>query len=430
MLFVALTDFKKAVTKMVLHKNKLIILILFAFVKKSLNLTAASYVHCNTEKVIPIRGTQLIYFSEPGNTRTTCEYVVKSPTDSYISVELYHNLTGSGSVCSGQYLEVSPNGDPHYRSAMKYCGLRAYYNPLKFKTIGNEVRFRVVSNDLKRTVQIKLQAWPITGKNCSCSWNPSMRIANGQSTAATTFVGNAVLKTTSNKFNEAICGATIVSFKYSITAAHCITNARAYGLSKVLLHVGRQNVTADVYADTAFSEQYNIALAITHPRYNPQTKANDIGYIKTTRDIRFSRGVGPACISFPYQTHAIPSGTTLTAIGFGGTEFAIGARIDTKSWILQSVTLTVNQSLASGCNQIQKVCCQGYLRSNGERGDTCQRDSGGGIYAYINNLFYLMALTSEGVDCGMRNSYSINVHVPNYISWIKQVMGSELLCNR
>lgn len=109
----------------------------------------------------------------------------------------------------------------------------------------------------------------------------------------------------SNKFYEAICGATIsklqqelfdslklywtfsVSFKYSITAAHCVINARAYGLSKVLLHVGRQNITADVHADTSFSEQYSISLAVTHPSYNPQTKANDIGYIKTARDIRF-----------------------------------------------------------------------------------------------------------------------------------------------
>ena len=158
---------------MVLDKTFLIILILIAFVKKSLNLTAASYVYCNTEKLIATRGTQLIYFSEPGNTKTNCEYVVKSPTDSYISVELYYNLTRSGNICSAQYVQVSPDGDPLYRSAVKYCGLRDYYNPLKFKTIGNEVRFRVVSNDLKRTVQIKLQAWPITASNCSCSWNPS-----------------------------------------------------------------------------------------------------------------------------------------------------------------------------------------------------------------------------------------------------------------
>lgn len=179
MLFVPLSVFKKLFMKMVLDKNILIILILFTCVKKSLNLTAASYVYCNTEKLMAIRGTQLIYFSEPGNTKSTCEYAVKSPSDSYISVELYYNLTGIPNLCSSQYVQVSADGDPYYRSAVKYCGLRDYYNPLRFKTIGNEVRFKVVSNDLKRTVQIKLQAWPITAKNCSCSWNPSLRVANG-----------------------------------------------------------------------------------------------------------------------------------------------------------------------------------------------------------------------------------------------------------
>lgn len=177
-----LSVFKKVFMKMVLDKKFLFALILLTFVvKKSLNLTAASYVYCNTEKLMEIRGTQLIYFSEPGNTKTACEYVVRSPTDSYISVELYYNLTGSGSSCFTQYVQISPDGDPYYRSAVKYCGLRDYYNPLRFKTIGNEVRFKVMSNDLKRTVQIKMQAWPITAKNCSCSWNPSLRVANGMS---------------------------------------------------------------------------------------------------------------------------------------------------------------------------------------------------------------------------------------------------------
>ncbi|KAL7047344.1 hypothetical protein ACKWTF_002874 [Chironomus riparius] len=415
---------------MVLDKKFLLILILSIFIKKSICQTAADYVYCNTEKSFTVTNKALfIYFSEPGSTKTTCDYVVRSPTDTYISVELYHNLTGTGTSCTTQYAQISPDGDPRYRSAVKYCGLRDYYNPLRFNTIGNEVRFRVVSNDFKRTVQMRLIAYPITASNCTCSWNPSTRIANGQSSASTTFIGNAVLKTMINKFYEAICGATIISYKYSITAAHCVVYAKSFGLANVLLHVGRQNVTADVYADTVYSEQYIISAAVTHPNYNSVSGVNDIGYIKTTRDIRFSKGVGPACISFPYQTFSFPTGTSLTAIGFGGTEFAMGATIDKKSWILQSVRLIVNQTLVTGCNQLQKVCCQGLL-VNGGRGDTCQRDSGGGIYAYINNLYYFVALTSEGLDCGMKNSYSINVHVPSYITWIRQVMGAELLCNK
>ena len=78
-----------------------------------------------------------------------------------------------------------------------------------------------------------------------------------------------------------------VSYKYSITAAHCVNFAKSFGLANVHLHVGRQNVTADVYADTPYSEQYIIETAVTHPSYSSVTGVNDIGYIKTKTDIRF-----------------------------------------------------------------------------------------------------------------------------------------------
>ena len=78
-----------------------------------------------------------------------------------------------------------------------------------------------------------------------------------------------------------------VSYKYSITAAHCVNFAKSFGLANVFLHVGRQNVTADVYADTPYSEQYTIDSAVTHPYYDEVNNLNDIGYIKTTSDIRY-----------------------------------------------------------------------------------------------------------------------------------------------
>lgn len=167
---------------MVDDKKLLLILILSVFVGNCYCQSASDYVYCNTVKSFTTNGQILyIYFAEPGNTATVCEYVVKSKVDTYISVELYHNLAGSGTSCTTQYVEISPDGDPRYRTSVKYCGLRDYYNPLRFNTIGNEIRFRVVSNDLTRTVQVKLQVWPVTATNCSCSWNPSTRIANGKS---------------------------------------------------------------------------------------------------------------------------------------------------------------------------------------------------------------------------------------------------------
>lgn len=62
---------------------------------------------------------------------------------------------------------------------------------------------------------------------------------------------------------------------------------RSIGLSNVQVHVGRQNVTANVYQDTPYSEQYNIADAVTHPYYDEVNGINDIGYVRTTTNVRF-----------------------------------------------------------------------------------------------------------------------------------------------
>lgn len=409
----------------------LLILILSFFVGSAISQTANDYVYCNTLKEFANGQTLLIYFAEPGNTRTTCEYVVRTQPDKYIAVEVFHNLAGSGTSCSTQYVQISPDGDPRYRSSVKYCGLRDANNPLRFNTIGTEVRFKVVSNDLTRTVQIRMRSYPITSSNCSCSWNPTTRIANGQDTAASSFIGNVAFKTTLNRFYQSFCGGTLISYNFALTAAHCVTEINKYGLANVQMHVGRQNVTADTYFDTVYSEQYEIAAVGTHPNYDSANNLNDIGFVRTRIPVRYSRGVGPACITFSYENFAVPSGTTLTAIGFGATDFAMGPSIDTRSWILQNTRLNVNQSLASGCNQKQRICAQGNLNSAGTgRGDTCQRDSGTGVYAYINNLFQFMAITSEGVDCGSFNSYSINVHISHYVPWIRSIVGTQLLCNK
>lgn len=90
----------------------------------------------------------------------------------------------------------------------------------------------------------------------------------------------------------------------------------------------------------------------------------------------FSRGVGPACLPFLYQGFAIGDNTLLTAVGFGTTEFVLNSKGDTKSWILQKVSLYVNQTLASDCKINGTLCAIGAL-SGYTRGDTCTRDSGG-----------------------------------------------------
>lgn len=136
-------------------------------------------VNCNTMTTFPKTGYNIL-INFPANGVYSCEYILKSAVDSYFSVDISSDMTGSGTSCTTQYIQVSPDGDPKYRNSVVYCGYRSPTNALRFNTIGNEIRFYITTDDLKRTARISLRNNPVTPTNCSCSWTSSMRIANGK----------------------------------------------------------------------------------------------------------------------------------------------------------------------------------------------------------------------------------------------------------
>jgi secreted trypsin-like serine protease len=181
---------------------------------------------------------------------------------------------------------------------------------------------------------------------------------------------------------------------------------------KVLIAVGRHNITAPAHKDTIYANTYKVKYCIVHSEYNYETNANDIALVKTDtyikfklellkcfsfhsllNDFIFSRGVGPACLPFAYQDFVIQSGTILTAIGFGNTQFALSASADKSSWILKKVQLKVNNTLGVCKTDATRVCALGtYNNSSKVIGDSCQRDSGSGLYGYMNNRYYIFAI--------------------------------------
>jgi hypothetical protein len=102
------------------------------------------------------------------------------------------------------------------------------------------------------------------------------------------------------------------------------------------------------------------------------------------------RGVSPACVPFSYTGYTLNNNTPLVAVGFGSTEFGLGEDYDQPSWILQKVNLKSNSGLASDCGSTV-ICANGDM-SGYFRGDTCTRDSGGGVYAYMKSRPYIFGV--------------------------------------
>lgn len=134
---------------------------------------------CNTVTTFDKAGyTATIKF--PPTNSLTCEFVLKSSPDTYFTVEMSYSfyIRSDGYCTNDQLIIVSPDGDVNYRNQAVYCGTPA--SPVTFKTVGNELRIYIKTNDVRRTANIKIQNWAVTTSNCDCSWTYVKNIANGE----------------------------------------------------------------------------------------------------------------------------------------------------------------------------------------------------------------------------------------------------------
>uniref|UniRef100_A0A182PMF6 Peptidase S1 domain-containing protein n=1 Tax=Anopheles epiroticus TaxID=199890 RepID=A0A182PMF6_9DIPT len=111
-----------------------------------------------------------------------------------------------------------------------------------------------------------------------------------------------------------LCGGSLVSDRFILTAGHCLASAN-FGPATI---VRLGELSLDSSTDEAFPEDYDIAERIPHPEYKQSSHYNDIALIKLNRKVIFSPYIRPICLplqaSYP-QKRAIATGWG--AIGFG-----------------------------------------------------------------------------------------------------------------
>lgn len=161
--------------------------------------------------------------------------------------------------------------------------------------------------------------------------------------------------------------------------------------------------------DSPYTRTYDIGGILNHEQFVPETKQNDIALLRTTTDMEWSNGVGPACLPFNYDPTTVP-GTKVDVAGWGTLSFG-----GTQPHKLQKVTLDVVQNgvCSSKVSNLYptQLCTYTYGK------DTCQYDSGGGDF-FRQNRMYLVGITSYGFGCAM-NLPSVSTRVSSYLQWIQ-----------
>uniref|UniRef100_F6WT44 Cationic trypsin-like n=1 Tax=Ciona intestinalis TaxID=7719 RepID=F6WT44_CIOIN len=203
------------------------------------------------------------------------------------------------------------------------------------------------------------------------------------------------------RFGSLMCGGSILSANWAMSAAHC--NAAAASLT----------VTAGDYSlsnNDGTEQASSVVRTVPHPQYNSNTMENDIMLLQLSSSISQNSHVTFATLPAAFNDPAV--GTVCKVSGWGNTQI-VGSNYPDKPYSVQ-VPIISNSDCnnAYGGGIYDGMMCLGLLGTGGK--DSCQGDSGGPVVC--NGAVH--GVVSWGIGCAYPDYPGVYTRVSHYISFI------------
>uniref|UniRef100_A0A671RXS1 Suppressor of tumorigenicity 14 protein homolog n=1 Tax=Sinocyclocheilus anshuiensis TaxID=1608454 RepID=A0A671RXS1_9TELE len=214
-----------------------------------------------------------------------------------------------------------------------------------------------------------------------------------------------------------VCGASVISNRWLVTAAHCVQDNEKFNYSQPdqwEVYLGLLN-----QGETSKSTLKHVKRIISHPLYDHLSYDNDIALMELDSPVTLSQNIWPVCL--PEATHDFPAGKSVWITGWG----KLREEVDAIASLLQKAEVRIINNTV--CSKLMdngitpRMICAGVL-SGGV--DACQGDSGGPMTSTESNgRMFLAGVVSWGDGCGRRNRPGIYTRVTEYRSWIREMTG-------
>ncbi|OCT97345.1 transmembrane protease serine 11C-like [Xenopus laevis] len=208
-----------------------------------------------------------------------------------------------------------------------------------------------------------------------------------------------------------LCGASLISNTWLVTAAHCIVKNDPNSYTVRL---------GTLYWSTTIN-RLKLQQIIVHEKYSSAATGYDIALLKLVTPVTFTSYIQPVCL--PETTSSFPDNSSCYITGWGTLKYG-GSVSD----ILQEAQVEIintelcSSSLMYGSTIKPSMLCAGYVDG---KIDSCQGDSGGPLVSQNSNdsSWYLVGIVSFGDGCAKAYRPGVYARVTYLRDWIKEKTG-------